>query len=162
MKFNYSYEKGKFEAEWARLRDEYRAAGMDEAAIEAMREFDWGVFKSERTYRRHNQELPCQCFEDDGDEAGEDRQALLSRFYDAFAVSASDVDPSRRDGWIDEIDSESLNKAVSALDDDERELLTRWVFEEQTLEEIAAVFSVSQSTISYRISCIRKKLKIFF
>ena len=70
MKFNYSFEKGKFEAEWTKLRDEYRAVGMDEAAIEAMREFDWSVFKSERTYRRHNQELPCQCFEDDGGEAG--------------------------------------------------------------------------------------------
>lgn len=41
MGFNYGLEKKKFDQEWKKLRREYRAAGMDEAAIEAMYAFDW-------------------------------------------------------------------------------------------------------------------------
>ena len=63
MGFNYGLEKKKFDGEWERLRREYAAAGMDEAAIEAMHEFDWQIFKRERTYCRHTQQVPRQRFE---------------------------------------------------------------------------------------------------
>ena len=36
MGFNYGLEKKRFDKEWEKLRKEYRAAGMDEAAIEAI------------------------------------------------------------------------------------------------------------------------------
>ena len=45
MGFNYAAEKKKFETLWARLRREYRAAGMSDAAIRKMHDFDWEVFK---------------------------------------------------------------------------------------------------------------------
>lgn len=48
MGFNYAAEKKKFETLWARLRREYRAAGMSDAAIQKMHDFDWEVFKQER------------------------------------------------------------------------------------------------------------------
>ena len=48
MGFNYAAEKKKFETLWARLRREYRAAGMPDAAIRKMHDFDWEVFKQER------------------------------------------------------------------------------------------------------------------
>ena len=48
MGFNYTAEKKKFETLWARLRREYRAAGMSDAAIQKMHDFDWEVFKQER------------------------------------------------------------------------------------------------------------------
>lgn len=44
MGFNYAAEKKKFETLWARLRREYRAAGMSDAAIQKMHDFDWEVF----------------------------------------------------------------------------------------------------------------------
>mgnify|MGYP007016902505 FL=1 len=53
MGFNYAAEKKKFETLWARLRREYRAAGMPDAAIQKMHDFDWEVFKQERIYRLH-------------------------------------------------------------------------------------------------------------
>lgn len=53
MGFNYAAEKKKFETLWARLRREYRAAGMSDAAIQKMHDFDWEVFKQERIYRLH-------------------------------------------------------------------------------------------------------------
>ena len=40
MSFNYASEKRKFDAMWAKLRVEYREAGMEESAIAAMYEFD--------------------------------------------------------------------------------------------------------------------------
>ena len=46
MGFNYAAEKKKFETLWARLRREYRAAGMPDAAIQKMHDFDWEVFKT--------------------------------------------------------------------------------------------------------------------
>ena len=57
MGFNYAAEKKKFETLWARLRREYRAAGMSDAAIQKMHDFDWEVFKQERIYRLHTQDL---------------------------------------------------------------------------------------------------------
>ena len=48
MGFNYAAEKKKFETLWARLRREYRTAGMSDAAIQKMHDFDWEVFKQER------------------------------------------------------------------------------------------------------------------
>ena len=48
MGFNYAAEKKKFETLRARLRREYRAAGMSDAAIRKMHDFDWEVFKQER------------------------------------------------------------------------------------------------------------------
>ena len=50
MGFNYAAEKKKFETLWARLRREYRAAGMSDTAIQKMHDFDWKVFKQERIY----------------------------------------------------------------------------------------------------------------
>lgn len=48
MGFIYAAEKKKFETLRARLRREYRAAGMSDAAIRKMHDFDWEVFKQER------------------------------------------------------------------------------------------------------------------
>ena len=54
MSFNYASEKRKFDAMWAKLRVEYREAGMEESAIAAMYEFDCEVFRKNRTYGIHN------------------------------------------------------------------------------------------------------------
>ncbi len=41
MGFHYGYEKRKFDAEWTRLEQEYRAAGMNDRQIAVMKEYDW-------------------------------------------------------------------------------------------------------------------------
>ena len=58
MGFHYGYEKRKFDAEWTRLEQEYRAAGMDDRQIAAMKEYDWSWFCSQRTYQNRVQALP--------------------------------------------------------------------------------------------------------
>ena len=78
MGFNYAAEKKKFETLWARLRREYRAAGMSDAAIQKMHDFDWEVFKQERIYRLHTQDLGIGIFDEPSAEQ-EDKSALMKK-----------------------------------------------------------------------------------
>ena len=78
MGFNYAAEKKKFETLWARLRREYRAAGMPDAAIQKMHDFDWEVFKQERIYRLHTQDLGIGIFDEPSAEQ-EDKSALMKK-----------------------------------------------------------------------------------
>ena len=51
MGFNCAQEKAKFDREWLRLRKEYTDAGMSEAAIQKIYEYDWYCFCRNRAYR---------------------------------------------------------------------------------------------------------------
>ena len=124
MGFNYGLEKKKFDAEWEKLRREYRAAGMDEAAIQEMYEYDWQGFNAERAYRNHTQSMPDQRFDDDGDAAGDDNSAMLVKFIDRFSVMPRETDEDRRYGWLDEIDSPELSAALHRLSPEDIKLLT--------------------------------------
>ena len=159
MGFNYGLEKKKFDKEWEKLRKEYRAAGMEEAAIEAMHEFDWDVFKSERTYSNHTQKMPSQNFDDDGDAARDDNSALLLKFFDSFAVLPQEVDDSRRDSWVDEIESEKLTDALRLLSPEDVELLTLYVFDGYGVADIAAMKGIAHQNVSKKIRRIKKFLK---
>ncbi|MCI9279070.1 MAG: sigma-70 family RNA polymerase sigma factor [Lachnospiraceae bacterium] len=161
MGFNYGLEKKKFDGEWERLRREYAAAGMDEAAIEAMHEFDWQIFKRERTYCRHTQQVPRQRFDEDGDMAEEGSFALYMKYADRFSVAAAEVDRERRDSWLDEIGSEALVARLKGLCGSDRELLTLYVFEGYTVTEIARMQGVSQPVISKKLNRLKKYLKNF-
>ena len=161
MGFNYGLEKKKFDREWDRLRREYRAAGMDEASIEAMHEFDWQGFNAERAYRNHTQEMPFQQFDDDGDTASEDNSALLVKFFGSFAVMPQDTDSERRDGWLDEIGSEKLSAALRRLSAEDIELLTLHVFDGYGVTEIAAMQGVAHATVSKKLKHIKNFLKNF-
>ena len=161
MGFNYGLEKKKFDREWDRLRREYRAAGMDEASIEAMHEFDWQGFNAERAYRNHTQEMPFQQFDDDGDTASEENSALLVKFFNSFVVMPQDTDSERRDGWLDEIGSEKLSTALRRLSEEDIELLTLHVFDGYGVTEIAAMQGVAHATVSKKMKRIKNFLKNF-
>lgn len=85
MGFNYAAEKKKFETLWARLRREYRAAGMSDTAIQKMHDFDWEVFKQERIYRLHTQDLGIGIFDEPSAEQ-EDKSALMKSFWNRSAA----------------------------------------------------------------------------
>ena len=46
MGFNYAKERGKFEAEWRKLRQEYEQAGMEPSSIDEIYLFDLAEFRS--------------------------------------------------------------------------------------------------------------------
>ena len=159
MKFNKGYEWKKFEEEWKRLRGEYAAAGMDEAAIEAMYEFDRGVFNSNRRYAEHTQEVNPQVFSDDGDCAEDGNSALLRHFLSAFSVEQGDIGVWGKYSWIEKVDSPVLYKCLSGLSDSDREILTLWIFEGYSASEIARMQGSTQQNISKKICRLKKIIK---
>lgn len=101
MGFHYGYEKRKFDAEWTRLEQEYRAVGMDDRQIAAMKEYDWTWFCSQRTYQNRVQALPSEQCED------ESEQSCLFRKFESLSCTwdTGDVD-SRRFGWLSSLEDE--------------------------------------------------------
>ncbi len=163
MKFNYGLEKKKFDENWARTEKEYREAGMAEEAIAAMREYDWEMFKKERTYCLHNQSLECYSARNDRGfdyvDSDEGVSPYLYKFRDQFSVPEVTTNPDRRDAWIDEIDSKELLSAIRKLSEEEQEIIRLYAIEEYTVTEIAAMKAVSQPAVTKKIQRIRKKIK---
>lgn len=161
MSFNNGFERKKFESAWKKLRVEYAAAGMDEASIEEMYQFDLDTFNSERRYAEHTQGMPYQQFEDDGDIASDDKSALLVKFFDSMAVMPRDTDEDRRDGWLDEIENPEVLKALREFSQTDIEVLTLLVFEGFSEVEIAEIQGVTKSAICHRLARLKKILKKF-
>lgn len=57
------------------------------------------------------------------------------------------------------LEAEQLHRALTFLPDDERDLIDRIFFQEQTEREVAAVYSVSQKAINKRKQKILGKLR---
>ena len=160
MGFNNFIGRKNFERNWEKLREEYAAAGMDPAAIEAMYQFDLDVYKSDRRYGEHVQ---TDCFQDfDGDvDCAADTDVLREKFLDSISIMPQETDSSRRDYWVDEIDSPWLSAALRQLSPQDIELLTLYVFDGYRVTEIAAMQGVSQPTVSKKLKRIGNFLKKF-
>lgn len=159
MGFNYAVEKKKFETLWARLRREYRAAGMSDAAIQKMHDFDWEVFKQERIYRLHTQDMGIGVFDEPSAEQ-EDKSALMKKFLEAVS-HWDDYAAGSRYGWIDEISDRRLADALKGLSVREKELLTKYFIEDKSQQEIASEMGLSQRAVGKRIQQIKKFFKNF-
>ena len=154
--FNYAAEKKKFETLWARLRREYRAAGMSDAAIQKMHDFDWEVFKQERIYRLHTQDLGIGIFDEPSAEQ-EDKSALMKKFLESVS-RWDDYTSASRYGWIEGIGDQRLVSVLKGLSISEKELLTKYCIEDKTQQEIAAEMGLSQRAVGKQL----QQLKNFF
>ena len=159
MGFNYAAEKKKFETLWVRLWREYKAAGMSDAAIQKMHDFDWEVFKRERIYRLHTQDLSVGIFDEPSAEQ-EDKSALMKKFLEAVSYW-DDYTTASRHGWIEWIGDQRLAKMLKKLSISEKELLTKYCIEGKTQQEIAAEMGLSQKSVSKQIQQIKKFFKKF-
>lgn len=156
MNFNYSYEKNKFDKEWKRIETEYRNAGMSESDINIMKEFDWNFFKLRRTETLHTYQLNIGNISNDKPE-DEMNSTLFYKFPDKFLQT--DIQNHSRYWWLEELDSDELLKRVKCLSRDDIELLTLYVFDEKTQNEIAKILKISQKAVSKRLAKIKKFLK---
>lgn len=159
MGFNNGLERRKFEAMWKKLRVEYAAAGMDEAAIEEMYQFDLDTFRSDRRYGEHTQAMPSQQFDDDGDTPDESNSALLVKFFDSFAVMPRDTDEGNRYGWLDEVESAEVVSALRSLSPQQVEILTLVAFEGYSATEAGKLLGMTQQGVSWHIGRMKKILK---
>ena len=157
MKFNYETEKRRFEKKWQQLQKEYAAAGMEQQAIQSMYEYDWEDFKRERIHCLHNQNIPEQVFDN---ETGmvESNNPLLAKFFQRFSVQDTYGDSSRY-GWIEDIDNEKLVAYLRSIPQERLEIITQYIFDEKTQEEIAVELGISRSSVADRISRIKKNFK---
>ena len=153
MEWHDGTERRRFEREQAELRKQYLAAGMTEEQIQALHAFDREWYKSRRREAVHTQRLDIQTSEDE--DINKDNP-LYKKFFEKLAVEDNHADYSRY-GWIDELENEELAKAVNALSDADKELVTMLI-NGFTQSEIGAEMGVSQQSVSKRI----KKVQRFF
>lgn len=156
MGFNYASEKRKFEKKWAKLWQEYKAAGMSDAEIQEMHDFDWNVFKQERIYQLHTQELGVGVFDEPTTDQ-EDKSALMKKFLEAVSCW-DDYAGSSRYGWVEEIEDSQMSARLKSLSLEDLELLTRYVFDGFTQTELARQYGISQKNIHKKWQRIKKHL----
>ena len=154
MGFYYAAEKKRFERKWVKLRKEYEAAGMDQADIQLLYEYDLEFFRSQRTYMSHTQAMPNEYFQD----GQMDGSTLIHRFR-ICSSSFDEADFPGRYAWVDSIENQRLTSLLRQLSDDDLELLTFLVLEEHTQRELAQKWGCSQKTISTRLKRIKGLLK---
>jgi DNA-directed RNA polymerase specialized sigma subunit len=152
MGFNYSQEKLRFDAEWRKLAEEYRAAGFDEAGIHAMHEYDMEQFRKRRTYENHTQELPSEKF----DEADDDSCSTLFQKFNSLSTEFDESAFTGRYDWIDAIDDPVLAGKLAALNDTDKELLTLLAFDGYKQAEVAVMQGCGHSVISRKLTRIKK------
>lgn len=151
MGFNYGREKRRFNKEWEQLQKEYAAAGMKEADITRMKEFDWEWFCSRRTYENHNQTLPDE-------EDIEEGKTVLFRKFPELSADFEQRKFSDRYAWLQEIEDKKLYQRLCQLEEKDLELLTLMVIDGYRQADIARLWGCMRSTVTKRLNKIKKVL----
>ena len=159
MEWNNGKERKKFEKQQARLREEYRKAGMTEEQIKAMYEYDLSVFRKNRIEAIHTQRLDLDAFDDDS-ATDEGQNPLLLKFADKLTVELSITHTSRY-AWVEDVENEKLAKGLKLLKRADLELLTLWLVDRYSQREIGELMGVTEVAISKRIAKLKKFLKEF-
>ncbi len=158
MNFNYSYEKKKFEQEWAKLEKEYREAGMSDKDIQTMKEFDMEYFRLNRNTVLHTCDL--QDNEDLEDNGNDDFGNIdFSKIEYATINEQEKVETHSKFWWIEELNSEKMISKIKILSENDIELITLYVFEKFTQNEIAEFYGISQRAVGKRLAKIMNFLK---
>lgn len=152
MGFNCAQEKAKFDREWLRLRKEYADAGMSEAAIQKIYDYDWYCFCRNRAYERRATQMPPLEI-DSPDDA---RRSALFRKNETLSVSFDESAFPDRYAWTDTLEDVRLVQRINQLDKDDLELLTFLVLENHSQSELAEKWGRSQKSISRQYKKIKK------
>lgn len=157
MSWNDGYERKKFMARMKKQAEEYRAAGMTEEQIQAMYEFDLGVYKSDRNYYSHTQEYEASDLEEGVDDSD---NALLNHYLREFSVSYDDryFYESDRYGWIECIEHPELAAYIKSLPETEKEIITLHVYEDHDLKETARIIGLPHVNVWRRFERIKKNV----
>ena len=154
MGFHYGLEKRKFDKRWAVFQAECTTAGMSEADIQEMYDFDWAEFKRERVFRTHNQSLCGGTFAA-GDDAEEGQSPLFAKFFDQLSVWQDGISAWGRHDWIEDIDTPELALHLKSLPQRDIEMLTYLMVDGFTQTETARELGISRTTVAKRIAHIR-------
>lgn len=142
MKWNNGKKRREFETQQTKLKEQYIAAGMTEEQIQAMYELDLAEFNGQRREAEHTYKL---------DEIDLDNVTVE---LDCSSVS--------RYAWIDEISDDRIVAALKSMPQEYIEILTEYVIDGFTHEEIAARHGAVRTSITNKISRIKKIFEKFF
>ena len=109
MGFNCAKEKAKFDREWLRLRKEYKNAGMSEAAIQKIYDYDWYCFCRNRAYERRATQMPSLEIDSSDDE----RRSALCRKNEALSTSFDESTFPDRYAWTDTLEDVRLVQRIN-------------------------------------------------
>ena len=146
MGFNCAQEKAKFDREWLRLRKEYTDAGMSEAAIQKIYDYDWYCFCRNRAYERRATQMPPLEI-DSPDDA---RRSALFRKNETLSVSFDESAFPDRYAWVDTLEDLRLLQAIKTLSIEELEILTFLTLEEHSQKERAERWGCSQRAMKLK------------
>ena len=139
MKFNYFAQKRRFDETWEELAKTYAEAGMEPDAIQQMYDFDWSVLCKHRVEAMHEAEIDV-----------EEREMIMEQVtvdYDIYGGHS-------RYWWLEELSSPCLTMGIPLLKEEDKELLTLYIYEQRTIREIAQVLGKSRSSVSERLQRI--------
>ncbi len=153
MSYNSGNARRIFYTKWNKLREEYRAAGMEEDAIQKLYEYDLAVFNNDRAHHRYDVEIPTA---DDSE-----NQSDYVEYARATTVTDTYHETKTRFAWVGEIKNERLQAGLEKLSDEELQLITLYFYEEYSTVELSKVYGIAHQNISKRIIKITNFLKSF-
>ena len=157
MGYHYGLECRKFQVKWDKLHREYAMAGMSEAAIQEMRDFDWKELKRERIFRIHNQSLECS-FADD-ETASEYNSPLINKQLEHLSVKQPEICEWNRLDWIEDIDTPEIVQQIKTLSKVDLEILSYMIVDGLSRAEISRELNVSRAAITKRLNRIKTVLE---
>ncbi len=81
------------------------------------------------------------------------------KFFDSFAVAPRDTDEGNRYGWLDEVESEEVSRALRSLSSQQIEILTLVAFEGYSATEAGRLLGMTQQGVSWHISKMKKNFE---
>lgn len=129
-------------------------AGMDENAINEMYAFDLEIFNDNRAIAKHEQPITPDMSGDN-----EDKSTLFEKFMDQLSYQDSYVFIPQRYAWLGQIGNNRLYELLSDLRPDDIELITLYVFERYTYEEIGKKFGISKQAVNQRVNRLKRQLR---
>ena len=153
MSYNSGNARRIFYTKWNKLREEYRAAGMEEDAIQKLYGYDLAVFNNDRAHHRYDVEIPTA---DDSE-----NQSDYVEYERATTVTDTYHETKTRFAWVGELKNERLQAGLEKLSDEELQLITLYFYEEYSTVELSKVYGIAHQNISKRIIKITNFLKSF-
>lgn len=156
MSWDNRKQRRKFEKEWKIKEAWYRSLGMSEYTIVQIRSVDEELYKSERRYHRYT--MPFDFEKVDQYDNDIDERIISEKFLEEITVNIDTYQWYSRFWWIEELENSIIAARAKMLSMVDLLIITMYVYEGYDQTEIAEFFGVSQSSVSQKISTIRKFL----
>ena len=154
MSWNDGYERRKFKARQKKQAEQYRELGMTEEQIKVLYEFDMAQYRSDRRYHEHTQAFLPDDF--DKNEDDDEKLSIFEKFKDDLTTTIEESGEKSRYWWVEELKDSCKGQKIKALRQEDLELITLYVFEQHTQNEIALIYGCSQQNIYKKLQRLKK------